>query len=65
MINLRAAAWIDSVRLAEIVEEKDLKRIPNRIESNGCDSEKSRITMVILLTTTDYTGHCRSYLAPV
>jgi hypothetical protein len=21
--------------------------------------------MVILLTTTDYTGHCRSYLAPV
>ena len=29
MVNLRAAAWIDSVRLVENVEEKDFKRIPN------------------------------------
>jgi hypothetical protein len=48
MVNLQAAAWIDSVRLVENVEENDFKRIPNRIESTGCDSEKSRITMVFL-----------------
>jgi hypothetical protein len=57
MVNLRAAAWIDSVKLVENVEENDLKRIPNRIESTGSDLEKSRIMMVILLTTPDYTGH--------
>jgi hypothetical protein len=57
MVNLRAAPWIDSVRLVENVEESDFKRMPNRIESTGSDSEKSRITMVILLKTPDYTGH--------
>jgi hypothetical protein len=57
VVNFRAAAWIDSIRLVENVGENDFKRIPNRIESTGSDSEKSRITMVILLTTPDYTGH--------
>jgi len=57
MVNLRAGDWIDSVRLVENVEENDFKRIPNRIESTGSDSEKSSITMVILLKTPDYTGH--------
>jgi len=57
MVNLRAAAWIGSVKRVENVEENDFKRIPNRIECTGSDSEKSRIMMVILLTTPDYTGH--------
>jgi len=57
MVNLRAAAWIDSARLVENVEENDFKRIPNRIESTESDSEKSRLMMMILLTTPDYTGH--------
>jgi hypothetical protein len=57
MVYLRASAWIDSVRLVENVEENDFKKISNRIESTGSDSEKSGIIMVILLTTPDYTDH--------
>jgi hypothetical protein len=54
MVYLRASAWIDSVLLVENVEESDFKKISNRVESTGIDSEKSRIMMVILLTTPDY-----------
>jgi hypothetical protein len=57
MVYLRASAWIDSVRLLENAEENDFKKTSNRIESTGSDSEKSRIMMVILLTTPDYTDH--------
>jgi hypothetical protein len=57
MVYIRASAWIDSIRLVENVEENDFKKISNRIECTGSDSEKSGIIMVILLTTPDYTDH--------